>query len=249
VALITVGAVEDFSVAPGASLRHEVGEVRGISSARVLSNTFDSFPDVDFEYGVSKKPRGLGLQSLRLEKDAQVFLKRLFHKTTKLYLLAWAWDLSGAPLYMYPDSIVGAPGCVIPLKSNAVREFLGSGALLFPPRPVTSGLQLRIQIWESRAGVRAFGEAMSAVATAVDGSDLNKILTGLAMVGGPVPMTIAAVKEASVLLASIIGPILKSYGDEVLDFYEGNFPALKPWPRKPSSYRGLGTSIALSHLN
>lgn len=268
-ALFTVGSVDDFSVVPGDQVRSVIardfglgaGDARarraagirdddfGLDSARVLRQAAGYIPVDDFGFAVSAEPRGLGLQSLRLEKEAQKFVRRLFHRTSKVYFVAWGWDLSGQPVYCYPDAGVGAGSVMIPIRAGDIREFLGSGALLFPARQVTSGLQIRIQIWDSRAGVRRFGEAMSAVAAAIHGSSLNAVITTLAPIGGPVTEIIAAAKEAAALLASVIGPILETYGDEVLDFYEGNYPASQGWPLRPESHKGHGTSIVLSRFS
>ena len=59
----------------------------------------------------------------------------------------------------------------------------------------------------------------------------------------------AAAKEAATLLVSVIGPILASFGDKVLDFYEGNYPASKRWSLKPETHKGHGTSIVLRRFS
>lgn len=247
-ALITVGSVEDFAIAPEASFRREQPLARGIASARVLREVSADIPTAAFRYSVSSGPRGMALANLRLEKQALKFFTRLFERRCNIYFLAWAWDLSGEPIYSYPGSSVGVGYALIPMKGNELREFLGAGVLLFPSRPVTSGLQLRIQVWQSRKGVRTFGAAMAAVGQAIAESELNAVLNAGSLVAGHVGVTIAAAKEGALLLTRSIGTILKSYGDDVLDLYEGNYPANATWKPGHESHAGYGTKIVLSRL-
>jgi hypothetical protein len=248
-ALISIGSVDDFSIAPTAGIRRAIPETKGIASARVLYQASAEIPTTDFEYAISREPRGLALHSLRLEKGAVKFFKKLFMRDSHIYFVAWGWDMSGIPAYTYPDAGASADAALIPMKGGELREFLGSGALLFPPRTITSGVQVRMQIWESNKGVRTFGNAMTAVTQAVADSDLNAILNMASLAGGHVGVTIAAAKEGALILSKSIGTILKSYGDDVLDFYEGNYNASDAWRPGREAHAGHGTKIVLSRLS
>jgi hypothetical protein len=168
VALITSGSVEDFSVAPVGPSVQRLSREYYVNTAGAFQYLSDQFRADDYEFAVSKEPRGIALENLKLEKEAQKFFKRLFRRDSKVYFVAWGWDLGGTPAYTYPGVQAGAGDVLIPMRVGEVREFLGAGLPLFPTRIVTSGIQVRIQIWESRKGVRAFGSAMSEVGAAMD---------------------------------------------------------------------------------
>jgi hypothetical protein len=253
VALITVGSVDDFSVMPALTRPTRLADLgRGVNSVHALSYTSTMVPEEDFDFGISPEPRGIGLQSLQLKKEAQNFLSRLFKRKTMVYYLAWSWDLTrGSGIHVYPDPALMTSEARIPFKSEGVREFLGSGTLLFPTRIVTGGIQLRILIMQSKVRVREFGAAMHDVSAAIQSSDLNLILTGASVavgVAAPPVLVVTAVKEAVLLLGQAMAPILERCADEVLDLYEGNFPSFEPWPSGRISYEGYGTRVALSHL-
>lgn len=90
---------------------------------------------------------------------------------------------------------------------------------------------------------------MDAVANAIADSELNHIVTTLAPLGGNVGDVISLAEDAAISLAKIIAPILKSRGDDVLDFYEGNYPVSEPWELMTERHRGTGTSIELRHVS
>jgi hypothetical protein len=109
-------------------------------------------------------------------------------------------------------------------------------------------MQVRLQIWQSRQEARDFGEAMSAVSHTIANSNLSKILNPALLAAGHVGFGIAAAKEAALALASSIGTVLKGFGDDVLDLYEGNYPANDPWTPGREAHTGYGTKITLNRL-
>ncbi len=134
------------------------------------------------------------------------------------------------------------------MRGGEAREFIGSGAVLFPPRSVAAGLSTRIQIWESAKGTRDFGQTLSTVADTIQKSKLNSLLTLIAMATGVASATVALVEQASLELAKVIGDVLKAISDDYVDFYEGYFPAAVPWTAGQTAYRGHASEIVLNQF-
>lgn len=249
-ALIRVGSIGDFSVIPLGIAIKKLPAARQINTFSVLSEVKSQLPPRAFDFAVSKNDRGLTLKSLQLKKDFGNFISRLFKATSKIYFLAWAWDMSG--LSFYPGSAAAPSSCLIPLKGGELREFIGSGALLFPPRKITAGLALRMQIWASRGRQRKFGKVMEEVASTIQGSDLNTALLGLAggagVATGGAAGALALVEPAALELAKLIGKILAEADDEFVDYFEGYFPAKEPWTKGPAKYPGQGSTLVLNRL-
>jgi hypothetical protein len=155
-------------------------------------------------------------------------------------------------LSFYPGTEAVPSSCLIPLKGGELREFIGSGALLFPPRKITAGLALRMQIWASRGKQRRFGEVMEEVASTIQGSDLNTALLGLAggagVATGGAAGALALVEPAALELAKLIGKILARSNDEFVDYFEGYFPAKEPWIKGSARYPGQGSTLVLNRL-
>lgn len=244
-ALITSGSIRDFSVVPQA----QSVEAPGIDNFAVLAEVSREAPVGTFAPLVSGETRGLALHSLQLEKAFRGFLTRLLGSDTDIYFLAWAWDLSGEPVTFYPGKVTDKGTCLIPLKGGETREFIGQGVALFPPRRVAAGIALRVQIWESKKGARDFGEAMESVARNIQESKINSVLQLVAMGTGVTGATVTLVEEASLELAKIVGVVLKTVGDDYVDFYEGYFPASENWTPGNMAYRGTASRIVLSRFN
>jgi len=250
-ALITVGSMGDFSVVPLARAKKALANARRVDSFSVLAEVARETPANAFDFAVSAEPRGLALQSLQLKREFQNFLARLFKKTSKIFFLAWAWDMTS--LSAYPGDKADPRSCLIPLKGGDLREFIGAGAVLFPPRQITAGLALRIQIWESSAGMKHFGEKMEKVTAAIQESKLNTALVGLAagagVATGGAAGAIALVEPAALELAKRIGGILKEAKDDAVDYFEGYFPASDPWAKGRETHQGNGSKIVLNRLS
>jgi hypothetical protein len=243
--IITSGSLADFSITPTKSAYTSMVAADEVDSFGVLAEVTRDVPANLFEFDVSADNRGLGLASLRLDKGFQNFLTRLLHKTSDVYFLAWCWDLSGAPATVYPGAGVDPSTVLIPIRAGDVREFMGAGVLLFPARPVTAGLAVRIQIWESAQGTRDFGKTLSTVADVIQKSKLNALLTMIGMATGVATATIALVEQASLELAKVVGDVLKASSDDYVDFYAGYFPAADPWQHGAVTFPGTSSQIAL----
>jgi len=249
-ALIQVGSLGEFSVVPLETAMKKLPAAQRIDTFSVLSQVTSQLPPLAFDFAVSRNERGLTLKSLQLKKEFGNFISRLFNATSKIYFLAWAWDISG--LSFYPGPAAAPSSCLIPLKGGEIREFIGSGALLFPPRKITAGLALRMQIWASRGKQRKFGKVMEEVASTIQGSELNTVLLGMAggagVATGGVAGALALVEPAALELAKLIGQILAKAEDEFVDYFEGYFPAKEPWTKGAARYSGKGSTLVLNRL-
>jgi hypothetical protein len=155
--------------------------------------------------------------------------------------LAWAWDLSGADVYLYPGKDVPHEQVTFKLQPGETREWAwGDGAPLFPARQIAGGLAVRVQIWESDQGARAFGKTLSDVVEAVKESKLTNIFKLIALAGGPTTATLA--EE----LALAISAVLKANSDDFVDFYEGYFGATQPWEIGEETIRERNSEIVVS---
>ena len=182
-ALIQRGSFEDFSVIAveptedflkrgfrrgETSVSSESDTIQEVRSAlnrfravREVREAARAYQPVSFKYPVSAEPRGLALKSLTINKGFEVILQDVFNPINEVYLIAWCWDLSGGPVYLYPQPGDNPSKYIIPMKAGEKREFIGEGALLFPAQTITSGLAVRIMLYESDSDVRKFGETLS----------------------------------------------------------------------------------------
>ena len=250
-ALISVGSIGDFSVVALPAAKKRLAAAARISTLAVLAEVTNQSPPKGFDFTISKNRRGLTLQSLLLKRDFQNFIARVFHRNSKIYFLAWAWDMSG--LSFYPGQKADPTSCLIPLKGGELRKFIGAGAILFPPRSITAGLALRIQIWESRGRLRKFGDVMAKVASTIQGSDLNNALMALAagsgVATGGASGALAIIEPAALELSKLIGEILAKSADDAVDYFEGYFPASDSWSTGPDKYEGHGSTIVLNRIS
>ncbi len=248
-ALITDGSLTQFSVEPTDAALASLPEADQVDNFGVLAEVTREAPAEVFRFAVSPDARGLAVATLRLEKGFQSFLARFLHRTSNVYFLAWCWDLSGSAASLYPGPTADPTSVLIPIKGGEVREFIGEGAVLFPPRPVTAGLAMRMQIWESAQGTRQFGKTLSSVAQTIQQSKLNTLLTLIATATGVATATVALVEQAALELGKAIGDILQASSDDYVDFYEGYFPASQPWTTRQTSSRGHASEIVLNRFH
>jgi hypothetical protein len=245
-ALISRGDFNSFFVQPSSGTLRDQPEAAGLDTFGTLSQVASVAAGEPMQLGQSAQPRGLALGALTLNKGFQSFLTRLFRRTSKVYFLSWAFDLSGNPPFLYPGTI--APASLIPLRDEQTREFIGQGAVLFPARPVTAGLTFRMQLWESRKGVRDFGATMQEVSDAVTKSGLNQLIAGLAALTGVPGATMSAIAVAGAELGGLIGSILARRGDDYADFFEGYFSASEDWPMGEERHKGYASEIVLVRM-
>lgn len=169
-ALINFGSINDFAVSAKESVIKENPFLKGINTISKLNefsrvNTRDSLLHSNsseslFEYVTSKEQRGLALKSIMLTEGHDGLLDKILNTTNEIYFFAWAWDLSGMPVNVYPGQNTKSQDVIIPMKVGSVRKFIGQGINLFPKRFVKGGIEIRIQIWESDKEMRNFGKAM-----------------------------------------------------------------------------------------
>lgn len=243
--LLTYKSFGELSVTPSADLS-DVSGISELNNVAVLGEAASTIDRTRFEYLVSDERRGLALQSIELFKSFQGFLARLFERDTEIYFLAWSFDLSGNSVEQYPGSSGGAH--TISMKAGSLREFIGSGALLFAPRSVSAGIVTRIQLWESVQGTRDLGKTLQAVAEAIDTSKLSSLLALASGAIGTGVGELALFVQAATELASVVGSILEANGDDHVDFFEGFFPCAEPWGPGPLHYGGNHSAITLNPL-
>ncbi|MFA7763047.1 hypothetical protein [Streptomyces sp. NRRL S-448] len=122
-----------------------------------------------------------------------------------------------------------------------MREFIGEGSILFHSRPVTAGLAVRIQVWESGQGIRDFGESLATVSNTTQESNLI-----IATAANVATATVALVERAALELGKAVGRALQAASDDYVDFYEGYYPASSSWSARQETYRGADSEITLS---
>ena len=222
--------------------------LRDLRTFSLLREATRSVQESTVTFPTSGEARGLALKNIKLTKGFEGFLQKLFNKTNEVYFLSLAWDMSGQPAVHYPEQGAEKNSCLITMGVEEVREFIGAGVLLFPARAVTSGLAVRIQLWESDLNARDFGATLKEVAEAVKSSKLNNLLSLLAMVGGTTTATIGMIKNAALELMDITGEILKSNSDDYVDFFEGYFPVTEKWTKGTQRYVGHASEIELTRF-
>lgn len=200
------------------------------------------------DFPTSGEPRGLALQSLKLLDGFEGFLKNLFNTQNEIFFLSWAFDLSGAAPTLHPETGVAPENVMFRITKNQAQTFLGKGALLFPPRPITSGLVVRIQVWEDDKGVRDFGATLDSVISTIHKSKLAETLKLLALAGGPSTATLALVESAAEELGAAVADVLKHNSDDMVDLYEGFFPVADDWKKGPFRVKQHHSEISLTRL-
>lgn len=245
-ALIKVGSINNFAVSANVNAMKQKPFLKGIRSFSALNEVSRNIPPDSFELITSTDQRGIGLKSIQLTEGFEGFLQKFLNKKNEIYFFAWAWDLSGQPVNLYPGSNVNPQDVVIPIKAGKVREFIGQGINLFPKRYVNGGIVIRIQLWESDQKVRNFGKAMSDTADAISKSQLNQLLSAISLVTGVTGTTITLIKEAALQLANVIGIILRSNGDDYVDLFEGYYSSDQIWTTGNKPYPGNSSILTLN---
>ena len=113
---------------------------------------------------------------------------------------------------------------------------------------MTAGLTFRMQLWESKKGVRDFGATMKEVSDAVTKSELSQLVAGLAALTGVPGATMSAIAVAGAELGGLIGSILTRRGDDYADFFEGYFSASEDWPMGEERHNGYASEIVLVRM-
>ncbi len=244
-ALIKVGSINDFSVTAKESVIKNNLFLKGIRTVSALNELSREFTSDSFELITSTDQRGVVIKSIKLTEGFEGFLQKYLNPTNEIYFVAWAWDLSGEPVNLYPGSNFNAQDVIIPIKVGNIREFIGQGINLFPKRHVKGGIAIRIQLWESDQKVRNIDKVITEVSDAIKKSDLNNLLSFISTTTGVTGVTVNLIKEASIELAKVIGIILRSNGDDYVDFFEGYYASDTVWTIEDESYVGNSSVLTL----
>jgi len=228
-ALIEVGSINSFAVSANAVVLKQKPFLKGIRSFSELNEISNNIPQESFELITSTDQRGIALKSIKLTEGFEGFLQNFVNKTNEIYFFAWAWDLSGEAVNLYPGTGVEPNKVIIPVKVGVLREFIGDGINLFPKRLIKGGIAIRIQLWESDEKTRNFGKAMSETAEAISKSKLNNLLSAVSIATGISGTTITLIKDAALELTGLIGKILAKNGDDYVDFFEGYYSSDQNW--------------------
>jgi hypothetical protein len=200
-------------------------------------------------FAVTENNHGLSLKSIKLTKDFG-FFAGLFNPAINIYFIAWAWDYSGSPVIQYPPAQLGfsPESLVLTLRTQEERSFLGTGIMLFPPRKVTAGINVCINLWQSTQDVRAIGTTLGSVAQTIQSSMLNQVLSTVATITATPAAAVAMATNASLELTSAIGNVLKTSNDQHLDLFQGTYDATQAWISGDELNQGHGTEITITHL-
>lgn len=228
-ALIEQGSFDQFAVSFKPPAFEKADRVRGFETFRSVRQATRLVQSTPLDLEVSKTNCGLGLKSIKLHEDFGGFLQNFFDPKSNIYFLCWSWDLSGSPVTVYPGEGVPVEQVVIPMKPGKIREFIGTGILLHPARKITSGLAVRMNIWESDRNIRDVGKTFVDVAETIQNSKLNALLSLVTVSTGVPGVTVELIKQASLELTSVVGNILKANSDDYVDFFEGYYPASQSW--------------------
>ena len=248
-AVIKHGSFDNFSATVRAEERESRAALNELRTFSLLRETTRDIQPVPVEFGISNPPRGLALKSIKLTQGFEGFFQSLLNKENEVYFLSWAWDFSGNPPELYPGVGVKTENCIIPLKTDQEREFLGAGILLFPPKFITAGLAIRIHLWESNHKVRDLGKTIQEVVNVIKTSELNNHLSLISVATGLITgTTIDIIKNAAPKLAEAIDKILQANSDDYVDLYEGYYPAAVPWTTGDEIHRGHASEITLTRL-
>lgn len=242
-ALIKVGSINNFAVSAKEPVIKQMPFLKGIKTFSALNEVSRGLTPDLFELCTSTEQRGLALKNIELTEGFEGFLQKYLNPTNEIYFVAWAWDLSGQPVNLYPGENSNFQDAIIPIKVGTIREFIGEGINLFPKRLVKGGIAIRIQLWESDQKVRNFGKAMTETAEAINKSSLNNLLSLLSLATGVTGVTLNMIKDASIELAKVIGIILQSNGDDYVDFFEGYYASDQNWIIGQESYQGNSSII------
>jgi hypothetical protein len=255
-AVIVQHGFDDLTVQPlvksgngGGADPSVVDAVSGLNTAGAALQAARSLQPLTLGFPASTEQRGFALHSLRLTTGFEGFIGNLFNTRNEVLFMAWGYDLSGEPPWLWPGKDIDLETLRSSLKPGEAREFLGAGALLFPARQVYGGIALRLQIWESDAGTRRLGKTIEDVSKAIDDSKLTNVLSLIAAAGGPTTATLALIRDAATELGKIIGAILKGNSNDLVDFYDGYYPVSDPWTSGEERYDAHGSEIVLRRIS
>lgn len=253
-ALIRQGSFEDMAataareVSGGGGPATSADALESFSTIGEMQEVAREAQPVKVRFPESEGDRGLAIDSFTLERGFEGFLGEVFGTRNEVFMVSWAWDFSGASPVVEPDPAEAAK-YVHRLQAGERIEYAGDGRLLFPPRKVTGGMAVRIQICESDEGTRKAGETLELVRKAVEDSKLTSVLSLAALAGGPTTATLGLVKDAANELSQVIAAILKANNDDMVDLYEGYWRATGAWEPGREDVRGTASHLAFNRLD
>lgn len=247
-ALITsTHRLSDFNVSPLSSASGQFEGVQDLATIGEMQHVARDVPAIQ-TFDESEQPRGLALKSLTLHGDFRSFIERLFDSKSNVYYLAWCWDLSGQPINVFPGKTSSAEDVMFGLRPGESQRFMGAGSLLFPQRVISGGLVVRLQVWQSDAEVRRFGETLASVCNEIRSSKLNSLLTLIGTLAGVATAQVVLIEQAALELGAVIGTILKANGDDFVDLYEGYFPVSEQWAAGEFAETNRFTKITFTRI-
>lgn len=248
--LISVGSFSDFSlsadIGPVTKGSRKIKQFHTLSATRELARELQTVPLV---FDVTKDNRGLGLKAIKLLEGFEGFLQNLLNKNNEIFFLAWCWDLSGQPVIQYPVDVLKPESCVFNVRVGKLRQFIGEGIKLFPARPITAGMEVRLMVWESDQKSQDFGQTLKSVVAGIRESKLNNLLNAISLIGGVPLVTVKLIEEAALELADIIGTCLKANSNDYVDLFAGYYPASGSWEKGDDISTGPACEITLSKFN
>jgi hypothetical protein len=244
-AIIRQRSFGDFTVRLPTKLAERVAGGATLNRIDLLEQVTADVQPAEVEVEQSPGPRGIAMKSLKLTREFESFMKRLFSHDNDVYFVSIAYDISREQPVLHPPKGASRDDAVIEIAAGDTRQFGGEGALIFPQRKVSAGIAVRLHLWESDKSQRNFGKALEEVVKVVDESKLTSTLKLVALAGGPTTATLAVVEEAAVELSKVVAAVLKSNSDDYVDFFEGYYPVSIPWDRTEHLV-GHGSEIDLS---
>jgi len=247
-ALIKRGSFNSYKVKPNRKVLGKKSVFDTIKTFNEFGEIAANAPEEGFDLINSTEARGICINSIELLEGFEGFLQGFLNPTNEIYFVAWAWDLSGQPVYCYPGENFKVEDVVFNMKVGTVRHFLGQGINLFPKRFVRGGITVRIQIWESDQGGRDFGKTMTEVTNAIKDSSLNNTLSLISTLSGVSGVLINTIKDAALELSGIIGKIFENNKNDFVDYYEGYYDSSTQWTTGDEKNSGNSTILTLNKL-
>jgi hypothetical protein len=244
-ALIKVNRFEDIGVTlspetktriKGLGLEKAAPKVLSLDDARELR---DDIKPAKVENFVSDEKWGLYLKRFSLNQNFEFFLTP--QQDNEIFFTSFAWDYNGEEPVVYPPKGVDLDAYKFKIKPQGVREFLGDGVNLRPPRKVAGALNLAIIVYEHDGDVRHLGETLIKIHDAVGNSTLTSIITAI-----PSPAVIPiAVGPAVLELIDVIGGLMAGNENDWVDTLQGSWGTDKEQEPGPHVYNHDACSVEL----
>ncbi len=214
--LISHGSFDSFTGVADGPARTD-GGVEGPQPFAVLREVTRALQPLPVTFASTPPPVSVGITGLSLTGGARAMLRGLLDPGADLHVLAWCWDLSGAPPEVLPTD--DAERWRLTLR-DGVRTAADGPLPLWTGRPVVGGLVTRVLLWQNGSG--------PVTAQVVEAMRHSRLAGTLAAVGGTGRTTITSavmIREATAALGGELAPVLRAFCADYLDLFEGHFPA------------------------